>query len=285
MHSLQYIGNIIPEEFKVIGFCYLSPIGEDEEGRMEFELEYDIFDEADSVTPEIEEIIKDQACDKKGRCNHCNAHIAYIYIVKSLKEGTIHTFGSTCGINLQGFSNSLILNAQELNLKARVRIRNEKKRREFLDKNEGLEEALKYKHYIIESISDKFYQYFSLSEKQVELVYKIIADQEKWKAEKAEAEKDYIKGHHFTDGARVTIEVKKIGKGGSFETAFGTTYIENYISTDNMVFKYMGSNPPDISADEFVKIKATVKHDNYKDIPETKLQRIKVVTSKQISLI
>lgn len=277
MQSLEYIGDIIPEDFKVIGFSYLTPVGEDEEGHMEFELEYEIWDDQETVSEEIEEKIKDMADRKKGRCNHCNAHISYIYIVKSLTHGTIHTFGSTCGVNLQNFSNAAILNAQEINLKARIRIKNEKERTEFLSKNPGLKEALQYDHYIIENLSSKFQTYNSLSPKQVELVHKIVREQEERKVAKIEREKNEIRGHHFTEGAKVVLEIKRQGKGGSYDTQWGTTYIDNYITPDNMVFKYVGSNPPEISDEAFTKVKATIKHDNYKGQEETKLQRIKII--------
>lgn len=97
----------------------------------------------------------------------------------------------------------------------------------------------------------------------------------------AEIKASAIVGHHETEGARIELNVKRLGKGGSFETQYGTTYIVTLIDDKNRLFKYMGtSNLNDIGENDYVKIKGTVKFDNYKDQPETKLQRIKVVASK-----
>jgi hypothetical protein len=39
--------------------------------------------------------------------------------------------------------------------------------------------------------------------------------------------------------------------------------------------KYMGSTPPEVATDDFTPVIATIKHENYKGQPETKLQRVK----------
>lgn len=84
-----------------------------------------------------------------------------------------------------------------------------------------------------------------------------------------------ITGHHEQDGSRISLKVKRIGKPGSFDTQYGTTYIVTLIDENNRLFKYMGAKMPDID-EEFVQVKATIKHDTYKDQSETKLQRIKI---------
>jgi hypothetical protein len=85
-----------------------------------------------------------------------------------------------------------------------------------------------------------------------------------------------IKGHHEVDGKRISVKVKAIGKAGSFDTQYGTTYIQSLIDESGRLFKYMGSSLPKIG-EEFTEIKATIKHDIYKDQQETKLQRIKLL--------
>lgn len=84
-----------------------------------------------------------------------------------------------------------------------------------------------------------------------------------------------INGHHEENGKRISLKVKKLGKAFSFDTQYGTTHVVTLIDENNRLFKYMGAKLPDIE-DEFVEIKATIKHDTYKDQPETKLQRIKI---------
>lgn len=85
-----------------------------------------------------------------------------------------------------------------------------------------------------------------------------------------------VPGHFFENGQKVELKIKKIG-GFNFGSQFGTTYVEIYATDDNKEVKYMGANPLDISKEEFVTVKATVKHDSYQGKNETKLQRIKII--------
>lgn len=94
----------------------------------------------------------------------------------------------------------------------------------------------------------------------------------RFEAQKAERE---LSGHFFKDGERVTINIKQIDS-FHFETAYGTTFICKYLTSDNKAVKYMGANPPDISTEHFVLVQATAKHSEYKGVAETKLQRIKI---------
>jgi co-chaperonin GroES (HSP10) len=81
-------------------------------------------------------------------------------------------------------------------------------------------------------------------------------------------------GHHYENGKRMALEIKEIDS-FSFDGNFGTTFIKTYVSNDGKLFKYMGGTPPEISREDFTPVKATIKHDNYRDVMETKLQRIK----------
>jgi hypothetical protein len=87
---------------------------------------------------------------------------------------------------------------------------------------------------------------------------------------KRKAERPY----YFNDGERLTLSIKLVRRFG-FDTAFGYTTICFYITDDGKEVQYMGSNPPEISDTEFIKVKATIKHKEYKGIKDTNLQRIK----------
>lgn len=93
-----------------------------------------------------------------------------------------------------------------------------------------------------------------------------------YKAKELEAS---LTGHYFEDGKRIKLTIKKIG-GFNFEGQFGTTYVEKYLTEDGKLVKYMGGTPPDISEEEFMLVTATIHHDEYKGIKETKLKRIKL---------
>lgn len=96
------------------------------------------------------------------------------------------------------------------------------------------------------------------------------------KRELKEVRDSAIKGHHEMEGKRLELKVKRLGNYGSFETQYGTTYIITLIDETGRLFKYMGSNRLDISEDDYIVIKGTIKHDTYKEQAETKLQRIKI---------
>jgi len=83
-------------------------------------------------------------------------------------------------------------------------------------------------------------------------------------------------GYFYEDGERIEIKLKEVGS-FHFETVYGFMYIVTYLDETDRVFKYKGSNPPDISLDEFVLIKGTVKHSEYKGKQDTMLQRIKTL--------
>lgn len=84
------------------------------------------------------------------------------------------------------------------------------------------------------------------------------------------------KGHHDVDGKRVNLTLRSLGKPFSFDGQYGTTYILTLIDESNRLFKYMGGSLPDIGED-FKSVKATIKHSEYKEQAETKLQRIKIL--------
>lgn len=88
-----------------------------------------------------------------------------------------------------------------------------------------------------------------------------------------------IKGHHFEDGKRITIILREVGKRGGYETQYGYNYIVNYIDLENRAYKYIGTNPLSVM-EEFTEVKATVKHDNYRGVAETKLKRMALTNKK-----
>lgn len=98
--------------------------------------------------------------------------------------------------------------------------------------------------------------------------------------------KDLLKslksGHLYSDKKRIDLNIKQIDF-FSFDTQWGTTFVISYMSDDNELFKYMGNNPPQLNNDGYTTVKATIKHDNYKDIDETKIQRIKVAKIKEFA--
>jgi len=81
------------------------------------------------------------------------------------------------------------------------------------------------------------------------------------------------RGYLFENKKRIELKIKTIESFG-FEGYYGYTFIRIYETECGCEVKYMGSNPPDISDEVFEAVKATIKHDNYNDVDETKIQRI-----------
>jgi hypothetical protein len=97
-----------------------------------------------------------------------------------------------------------------------------------------------------------------------------------YNAEDAKKQKHSLglkRGHLFEDKKRIELKIKTI-ESFSFEGHYGRTYIEIYETSCGCEVKYMGSNPPNISDEVFESVKVTIKHDNYSDLDETKIQRI-----------
>ncbi len=92
------------------------------------------------------------------------------------------------------------------------------------------------------------------------------------------AEKQNKSGHFFTDGSRITLTLKRIG-GCSYDTQYGTVFIEEYITSDDKLVKYKGSSPLDIE-EEFAEVVGTVEHSEYNGQPETRLKRMKMANKK-----
>lgn len=94
------------------------------------------------------------------------------------------------------------------------------------------------------------------------------------------AKNEYIEtlqnGHHFENKKRLELEIKELDS-FSFEGAYGTVFVVTYASKCGKLLKYLGTTPQDISEDNFTKVKATTKHDEYNGVEETKLTRIRKI--------
>lgn len=89
-------------------------------------------------------------------------------------------------------------------------------------------------------------------------------------------------GHFFADGEKVELIVE-LEENFSFDTQFGTCFINVFRDANGRLFKYKGSNPPDLyingeyNPNATYKFKATVKHSEYNGQKETLIQRIKII--------
>lgn len=111
--------------------------------------------------------------------------------------------------------------------------------------------------------------------------------------EKEEYVKSLDKGHQFTNGQKVEIEIKPL-ESYDFSGKYGRTYVEVYATKCGKLVKYMGKSPLSFTKTEdgdikyvphtdWLKVQATIKHSTRmsnltgEPILETNLIRIKVL--------
>lgn len=113
----------------------------------------------------------------------------------------------------------------------------------------------------------------------------------------AKMKQNSMSDHYFTKGAKVELEVKEVSK-FSFDTQYGTSYIQIFETKCGKIVKYMGASPLsfEVLIDnnsvnyeyekvEWLKIKGTVKHSEYNGQKETRLQRIKILHNKELECL
>lgn len=91
---------------------------------------------------------------------------------------------------------------------------------------------------------------------------------------KERADKQAASGHFFESGKRIELSIRRIG-GFGFETQYGITYIEEYMTEAGQLIKYKGASPLQLP-EGFSKVIGTVEHSEYKGRSETRLKRMKI---------
>ena len=182
--------------YKAIGYATNMPI-ETYSGSMDYEF---ILECEEELSNEIEQQIQDFV-ENFTNCNHCGTRMRHVIIVKNLDTNTIHVIGRTCGENVRMFGKiSERLNNQTI--KAAKIAKGIKDMKNIFDANEGLEIALKSNNKIVISINDNFKKYKTISQKQIELVFKLAEKQKQFDVLKLD-----IVPINFTKLSNTTLEV------------------------------------------------------------------------------
>jgi hypothetical protein len=87
----------------------------------------------------------------------------------------------------------------------------------------------------------------------------------------------HLQQYFFKEGDRVEITIKSIIAQAGFESDWGYTHIIKYLTTCDKIVIYSGTSPKD-DVTEGSTIKATIKHKKYRDIEQTLIQRISIIT-------
>lgn len=91
---------------------------------------------------------------------------------------------------------------------------------------------------------------------------------------KENADKKAASGHFFEAGKRITVNLRRVD-GFSFDTQYGTMFIEEYMTEEGQLLKYKGSSPLRMP-EGICAVVGTVEHSEYKGQPETRLKRMKL---------
>jgi hypothetical protein len=163
------IGNYEP-----IGFAYAIRI----EGDCDFDVTFFKTpfsnEKEEELTQEIYEIMSD-----KVYCNVCNKRISYMVIVHNIDNNTCHLVGRDCGDGIANFGKAIDRINGKSTMAMKI-LKNKIQRKKFLSANIGLEECLKMNNKIIQSINEQFVRNLTLSEKQIELVFKLAEKQKEF---------------------------------------------------------------------------------------------------------
>lgn len=98
------------------------------------------------------------------------------------------------------------------------------------------------------------------------------------RSQQKESEAKTFRNAHEINEGRQEITIVKIVSERSFETGYGTMHIVSYLTDKNDVVQYKGSCPFYDEFSEPVKIKGTIKHDEYNGKKLNRLSRIKELT-------
>lgn len=182
--------------YKAIGYAFSIPCGDGD-----FNAEVTYFNESDEMRfKEYESTLFDMAHNYTN-CNHCGARMRYCVIVKNIDNNTIHVVGRDCGDTISNFG--VIANRlKDKSARAMKIAKGKIERKKFLSNYEGLELALESNNRIVKDIKSKFVKYNSISEKQVELVFKLAEKQKEIDAKS--------KAIDFTKASNMPLEVVSI---------------------------------------------------------------------------
>lgn len=177
-----------------------------------------------------------------GKCEHCGTIHSHGAGFRNRETGEILAVGRNCAEEFFFFTSTAARKvAQAAKVKAARQAREEARAaaHNFLDSNPGLAEAFETDHHIVADIKRQLIKKGHISEKQVELVFKIARDVAAREAEKANEPEPVAIPDELTDG-RHRFEGVVLGSKWA-ENAWGGSL--KLLIRDNRGFKVWGSAP------------------------------------------
>ena len=123
--------------------------------------------------------------NNNGNCDHCGAWFTYGIAYTHNPTGKMIVIGETCASNRFDGEWAADLKTRKQQLKSlRQKSKSAVLGAAFLSHHDGLGDALKFDHHIVSDIASKLRRDGSISDAQIELVYKIIRENEQRETEK-----------------------------------------------------------------------------------------------------
>jgi hypothetical protein len=169
-NNLIRIQDIEPNDYKIIGTMW-SELTYNGDFNIEFDIDSSYDEKSFKKTESCSKIV-DMMHAKVAKCNHCNKRISYVMIGLH-NDGTINIFGIDCTKNIVMYKGLSFESIKKRSLNSMVREKNANKRELFLGIHEGLKEALQTRNPLIQKINEQFTAKCKLSEKQIELIFKL----------------------------------------------------------------------------------------------------------------
>lgn len=198
-----------------------------------------------------------------GKCQHCGTWHHYGVIFRDVRDGSYATIGNVCAAKFfhhKSRKDYLVAKAHREAKERASKAEGLRKAEEFLRDREELRKALETPHYIIQDIRTKLFRWGSISDKQIELVFK-IAKQEAERVPEPEPvniPEDVLNG-------RVTLTGEVLGV-KCVESEWG--YQTKVLVRDDRGFKLWGTYPTTGEFyDKGARIRFTARVERSKDDP------------------
>ena len=184
--------------------------------------------------------------ERGSQCDTCGAHVRYTCIVLHKPTNTYMAMGEVCinklSISGKGEFQSRYIRSYAENM--RVHNKKMEARAKFLADHAGLEDALKFDHRIVQDINAKLTQWGSISDRQIELVNKIIRESTQQAAVKAAREQEVFddapEGRMVVEGQIVSIK--------TLEGQYGASTKMLVVASTPKKFKIWTTLPAQIAA-------------------------------------
>ena len=201
-----------------------------------------------------------------GGCAACGTFFAHGAVVHNRVTDDIISIGGICA-GTWGLAKQIGMRAaraRKAAANAEIKAAAHGSARNFLAENSGLSDAFEVDHYIVKDIERKLWQYGDLSDKQVELVFKIAREHEERllaqaaRAAQLDAAPVLAEGRYTIEGRVVSTKTQ--------ESIYGTQYkMLVQMEDGNRVWGTVPSVIWDIEAGSMVKFDAAVERSNDDD--------------------